>query len=275
MVVSGAILAGTMIFAGGVLDPALVSSDGSPETASPNPRPLSAAPVAARRHGVRQPMPREVRAGLERVKRESRGRVRVAQTTSGRVEVVTAKLPVPSGAGSSAQARAKAVVQRHRSVLGLRNPASELSYQGTEQNLLGVQTSFAQRYRGLPVYHGNLHVVLSSDKDDVEILSSGLVPSINLPTTTPRLSAEDALTTVRRSGAAGAPVKAPGLQVYADESAQDPFLAWVVELPGREYIVDARGGAIRDVRETSQHALYRRVYEHKGVFYGFPGSGSV
>lgn len=191
---------------------------------------------------------------LSKLKSESHTDVSIKCGNDGRPFLVTGKfgLGVAANKGGVAEdAAVKKFLNAHRELFRMTDAESELKTRSNETDTLGLRTiRFAQQYRGIPVYGGDL--VANLDKEgSLTSVNGDYLPGI-LIDTTPRVSAEEAIAIAQ--GILGVAddnvhnVLGPELMIYPKDGVY--HLAWCLTLvtskPFAEWkcFVDAREGKI-------------------------------
>lgn len=162
--------------------------------------------------------------------------------------------------GGDAAAQSMGFMERHADAFGVRDPQEELVVTDAEADTLGMtHVTMQQVYEGVEVYNAQMKVHLSADGRSVLAVSNGFVTGIDLSSTRPQVSADEALVIARKSLPNGALIAPPELVVFpgvgSQRSGYSARLAWLVELaddsvPARNvYVVDAHHGILVDVLE--------------------------
>jgi bacillolysin len=150
-------------------------------------------------------------------------------------------LAASGGIGASAlENSGKGVLAQYAAAFGLKDPASELQVERTQEEPQGSTVRYQQQYNGIPVLGGEL--MLNSDAAGNLISLNGKIsPDLALSTTQPAISAEQAVKVALdniqswyRSEQVSVTATEPSLWVYDERvfmpSRLPPVLVWRMEL---------------------------------------------
>ena len=181
---------------------------------------------------------------------------------------------------ASKQERSREFLRQHGSIFGIRDAAAELQEVGVATDPVrgGTRITYRQRYRGLPVFAGQLKSHFDA-ADQLTAINGTFVPQIAVDPT-PTRSAEDAAgiavrkveAELGRSGQLSA--RGSELLVFRAGLAQGvpgpTHLAWQVEVGDggsvREFVyIDAHTGKFVDQITGVYDDKYRRAYDAAGA----------
>ncbi|NYE36965.1 Zn-dependent metalloprotease [Nocardioides cavernae] len=217
----------------------------------------------------------DARGTIRITEERATGRVGFARTASGDL------LPsVDARTATQAAAKAGAYLDEYATAFGARR--GELRQTEVREARGGWTVEYAQSYRGVPVFAGELRAHVDR-QGDLTAVNGFAVPGLDLDTT-PRVSKADAAArAVRLVGASPSDKRTPGsakgleavandLMVYRMGTTRgvegDAVLAWVVEVSNRSdvretVILDARTGKKINRWSMIAHNLSRELYESK------------
>lgn len=186
---------------------------------------------------------------------------------------ITGRIPIQPRltAESNPEKIALAFIQEYSSLFGVGQTANELKLTRVAQDSLGMyQIDFAQTYKGVSVFNGNIRVHLSQDQKYIVASSNSFIPGLDRVEVQPILSAQSSLETAKNILPNGILTNHPGLELYPYQWASPDVkvaLVWFVELrdddlPARNvYVIDARSGKIIDVLDRLYVERNRETYD--------------
>lgn len=157
---------------------------------------------------------------------------------------------------------------------GLRDASSELKLKGIKKDAIGdSRVSYAQVYRGVPVFAGSLAVHYGAG-GNLKAVNGLIVPDIDLNPVPSRSAGDAGLVALKQVSGAGVTVRSSRLVVFREgllKGVPGPNrLAYEVEVGNgkgvREYVyVDAHSGAKLDQITGIQDGIDRRAYDAGGA----------
>ncbi len=218
-------------------------------------------------------------AGVDRLERNTGGKARVSiSAATGAVRFVGIE-PGERGdlmgsVSAPAREKASAFIREYAGMFGLRHADAELRVsEERSDDLGGRHVSYAQTFRGVPVFAGMLRVHFNRD-GELTSVNGNVIPAIRVNPEPTRTAAEAAAAAIAAVGAdnPGRELSARSglLMVYRTNLARgiegENYLAYQIEVGNdadiREFVyVDAHSGKIVDRLPGIFDALNRRAYD--------------
>src|SRR5262249_13913232 len=230
-------------------------------------------------------------AGLQRLAGGTRGTALVTlHPATGAARFVRFAPEVPPlaalAAGTSGDQGARAFFLAHGSVFGVKDPASELRLTASRTDALGQRhVSYAQRYRGVPVFGAVLRVHFDA-RGRIQAVNGAFIPDVDLDINASRTAVEAAALALKLIAAEKPSPRIPvarqtRLVVYREglakgEPGPNP-LAYEVEVSNggdvHEFVyVDAHSGKLVDRISGVYDTLNRRAFDGKYELVQVPSS---
>ena len=232
-------------------------------------------------------------AGVERLKQSTGGKARVSiSPATGAVRFVGLE-PGERGdlmgsVSAPARDKASAFIHEYAGIFGLRGSEAQLQVSAEAGDSLGGRhVSYAQTYRGVPVFAGMLRAHFNSD-GELTAVNGNVIPEIRVSPDPTRTAAEAAAAAIAAVGEDN-----PGREVYAQSGLLmvyrtglargiegENYLTYQIEVGNgsdiREFVyVDAHTAKVVDRLPGIVDAMSRRAYD--GLFFpavppSYPGS---
>ena len=218
-------------------------------------------------------------AGVERLKQNTGGKARVSVSpATGAVRFVGIK-PGERGdlmgsVSAPARDKASAFIREYAGIFGIRGAEAQMEVSEDRTDSLGGRhVSYAQSYRGVPVFAGMLRAHFNSD-GELTAVNGNVIPEIRVDPNPTRAASDAAAAAIAVVGDDN-----PGREIYARSGllmvyrtglAQgvegENYLAWQIEVGNgsdiREFVyVDAHSGKVVDRLPGIIDAMNRRAYD--------------